>query len=457
MSQKIYLENLKTDRCGGMSAQDLAKKYGKSVRTIHRDLKALGLAMGADRQDIDDNEVLKLWDEGYTIVEIARKFSASHDTITKRLKKQGIACGRTEGINRHFSRVNEERWPNIKADLDMGNRVSFLAAKYHMRPDGISRLMQEHNYMPPNRIDRLDLDTSLNNPQDGGFMAMKLLTNLNVLFETNKVIHFVSGDAIKLDIYIPCLKLGIEINPTGTHTYDDPEYGILDRSYHQKKALAAESASIGLLHLYDCDYQDPEKWAVIERQLTARLGNRIKIGARKCEVRPVSRKVSNEFLKQYHFQGTENGSVFRLGLFYNDILVALLCIGNSRYTNDQYEIIRYCTHPEYIVMGCFDKLFSHFQNMYDIHGRIVSYMDLNKRFSNENVYEKHGFVLEKITTPDYVWYKKYGLPILKRYETTKRQLIQQGFDPEKTEVEIMRERGYFRVFGAGSKRYVREI
>ena len=81
-------------------------------------------------------------------------------------------------------------------------------------------------------------------------------------------------------------------------------------------------------------------------------------------------------------------------------------------------------------------------------------MDLNKILKASNVYEKHGFQFDGLTRPDYVWVKRYGTETLSRYSTTKSKLVSEGYDASKSEVEIMRDRGYFRVFGSGSKRYV---
>ena len=81
-------------------------------------------------------------------------------------------------------------------------------------------------------------------------------------------------------------------------------------------------------------------------------------------------------------------------------------------------------------------------------------MDLNKRLRASNVYGNNGFQFDGLTRPDYVWVKRYGTETLSRYNTTKSNLAKEGYDVSKSEVEIMRERGYFRVFGSGSKRYV---
>ena len=206
--------------------------------------------------------------------------------------------------------------------------------------------------------------------------------------------------------------------------------------------------------MYDEDFCDKRKFEVFRQQLEARRESKVCVGARKCKVRNVLKRDADVFLDKYHFQGKEVSSRVRLGLYYSDVLIGVLCIGKSRYTKDSYEIIRYCMHPRFVVSGSFGKLFSHFLKTLTISATIVSYMDLNKRFTASNVYEKNGFEIDGMTKPDYVWVKYDGTVVLKRYETTKKKLITQGYAENKTEVEIMHERGFYRMFGAGSKRYV---
>lgn len=293
----------------------------------------------------------------------------------------------------------------------------------------------------------------------GVVMVMDELVRMGVAFETNNrtLLRDTDGRWAEIDIYIPDWRFGIEVNPTGTHSVDIPVHGALPRDYHQRKALMAEAAGIGLVHMYDDDFQDPRKFGAFTAQLEARAHDKIHVGARKCVVSSLDAAASNEFLARYHFQGAEKSARFRYGLFYDGVLAASLCIGKSRYTDDEYEIIRYCARPDYAVSGGFMKLLRYFISSTGARGRIVSYMDLDKRFSCSNVYERNGFRLEKTTRPDYAWYKKSGMPVLSRYETTKARLVGQGYDADMTEVEIMRSRGYFRVFGAGSKRYAYEI
>lgn len=126
--------------------KEIAEILGCSERTVIRRLNQFGLSSSRRRTDIDDNDVLKLWNDGFTIVEIAREFDCSHETITKRLMGMGISCDRTTGIKKHFARTHAEMWPDIKKDLDSGMSSYAVSRKYKMRYQNVERLMQLNKY-----------------------------------------------------------------------------------------------------------------------------------------------------------------------------------------------------------------------------------------------------------------------------------------------------------------------
>ena len=493
---------------------EIGKILNRSVTSVRRDLSFFGLTQSADRTDIIDFDVVSDFKSGLTIIEIARKYNASHDTITKRLKKYGISCDRANGIKRHFSRVHESYWNDIKSDLDKGLTVNILVVKYNLSPDSIHRLIKDHGYKYKQYgafdynelIRRVSLakgkellflqaikdyyDTYQTIPvtstladfvkkdrdtirfavyrynakdfvgntgySSGVISLVNFLNKHNIKYRLNDRTVLVKDDGSRqeIDIYLPDFKLGIEVNPTFTHSCDTVKpYGCYDRLYHQNKSLLAEKNGIGLLQVYDDDFLDTKKQDVLLRQLSAMFKPKIKIGARKCIVSDISAKECNLFLEKYHFQGGENVSKIRKGLFYDNKLIGIMSVGNSRYAKADYEIIRYCIRPDYIIMGGFDKLFkSIFDGLQSC--KIVSYMDLNKRMSCNNTYSKHGFVFDGLTPPDYIWSTPDGKDVLLRYQTTKQKLVEMGFDEKKSEIDIMLDRGYVRVFRSGSKRYI---
>lgn len=422
------------------TVKEMADIFGFSVTTMGRRLASLGLTKPSNRTDIEDENVVKDWNDGLTIVEIAKKYKASHDTITKRLKKYGIECSRSEGIKKHFKRTHADKWSDIKIDLDKGMSVTSVREKHCIRYTKLLELMELNSY-EYKKIEDVELDSM--SEKDYIDIILKELESLDVEYTVEDEL-----------IYLPKYNLGIEVNPVSTHSVDVGRLGLSSKNYHQEKSLLAEEKGIGLIQFYDADYHDVRRFEVFKEQLKALVSTKTKIGARNCKIQPISAKDCNEFLNQYHFQGMERSSSIRLGLYYDDNLVGVLTLGKSRYTSDEYEIVRYCLDPNYVIMGGFSKLFKHALEDIKVGSKVVSYMDLNKRLRALNVYENQGFQFDGLTKPDYVWVKRYGTETLSRYTTTKSKLIEQGYDVSKSEVEIMRERGYFRVFGSGSKRYL---
>ena len=496
------------------SVKEMADILGKSERTVSRHLNFFGLTEAVDRVDILDDDVLKDWNDGMTIVDIARKYSCSHDTITKRLKKYGISCTRQKGIERHFDAVHSADWDLIKQDLENCMPVSAVAVKYGLRYEAVYRMMENHNYhyyglksidydvlekrlsvavdddrpylmaikeyydlygnapvvYTLSRYLNLDMKTvrqkllqydlmdfvGNNGPSIKVLKVLHDLDAIGVRYDVNN--HEVLRDGnsfLEIDIYLPDYKLGIEVNPTWTHSIDTMPYGQEDKLYHQKKSLAAERAGIGLIHLYDSDFVDIRRYNVVLRQIKAMVQPKRKIGARQCEIKQINRDLSNDFLNTYHFQGGENSSSVCYGMFFENILVGVFTVGHSRFQKGYDEIIRYCMHPNYIVIGCFDKFlhcYMQYRNSSDV--RLLAYMDLNKRLLGTNVYQKHGFADDGNTVPDYVWISQSGTKFYPRYAVMKSKLLKHGFDESKTESEIMLEQHYCRVFGAGSRRYL---
>ena len=424
------------------TVKEMADIFGFSVTTMGRRLASLGLTKPTNRTDIKDEDVVKDWNDGLTIIEIAKKHNASHDTITKRLKKHGISCSRVEGIKKHFKRTHADKWLDIKEDLDKGMSVTSVREKHRIRYTKLLELIELNSYEYKNtKVEDVELNSV--SEQEYIDIILKELSSLDI--------EYVVEDNY---IHLPKHNLGIEVNPVSTHSVDVGKLGLSSKNYHQEKSLLAEEKGVGLIQFYDADYHDARRFDVFKEQLKALVSRKTKIGARECVVQSIDAKSSNQFLNQYHFQGMERSSSVRYGLYHGEILVGVLTVGKSRYTQDEFEIVRYCMDPNVVVMGGFSKLFKHALKDIKNGSKIVSYMDLNKRLRSSNVYETQGFQFDGLTKPDYVWVKRYGTETLSRYSTTKTKLVKEGYDALKSEVEIMRERGYFRVFGAGSKRYV---
>jgi len=247
----------------------------------------------------------------------------------------------------------------------------------------------------------------------------------------------------ELDIYIPKYNLALEIN--GLFWHSELYKG---QKYHLIKTLLCRERNIHLIHIWEDD------WKLKSDILKSIILNKIglldnKIWARKCVISEVNSSDARKFLDDNHIQGFSSSSI-KLGLYYNNELVSLMTFG-WRMTNGkrEYELIRFCNKKGYVINGASSKLFKHFINNYQI-DEIISYSDVS--MFDGNMYDMLGFEKVSISKPNYFWV--VNSVRRHRYNFSKKKLVNMGYDPNKTEVEIMTELGYYRIFSCGQEKWV---
>ena len=201
---------------------------------------------------------------------------------------------------------------------------------------------------------------------------------------------------MEIDIYIPELKIGFEFNGLYWHSEEHK-----DSNFHLKKTEYFASKEIRIFHIWEDDWDF--KREIIQSQINNLLNlNTKKIFARKCQVKLIDDiKLVKKFLTENHIQGYVN-SVIKIGLFYNDELVSLMCFdkfeGRKKMVGDEWNLNRFCTIKGFTIVGGASKLFSFFIKKLNPK-RVVSYAD--RDWSIGNVYYKLGFNLLSISRPDY--------------------------------------------------------
>jgi hypothetical protein len=173
-----------------------------------------------------------------------------------------------------------------------------------------------------------------------------------------------------------------------THQYRPDQQtfsGRKDKTYHITKSNKCEELGITLFHIWEYDWK--YKQDLIKSMLKYKFGKvQDKIYARKCHIKLVEPNEKNIFLDNNHIQGRDK-SLHKLGLYYNGELVSLLTMCKSRYNKHyEWEISRFCSKQNLLVIGAFSKLLSNFRKMYS--GSIVTYAD--RFYSNGNVYVQNG-------------------------------------------------------------------
>ena len=271
------------------------------------------------------------------------------------------------------------------------------------------------------------------------------IKSINVEIDTNNREIL---DGKEIDILISSFNVGIECDGLIYHS----ELYNKDKNYHITKTNIAKEKNIQLIHIFE------DEWLYKKEIVKSRLNNlfyknEYKIYARKCQINIVSNKDVKIFLENNHIQGYVPSKI-NLGLYYNDELVSLMTFGNLRKClgsdskEQHYELLRFCNKLNTSVIGGASKLFNYFKKNFNPK-EIISYCDL--RWSNGNLYEVLGFNLSHISKPNY-FYVNNGKRE-NRFNYRKDKLIEQGFDKNKTEHEIMLDRGYYRIYDCGCKVY----
>lgn len=243
----------------------------------------------------------------------------------------------------------------------------------------------------------------------------------------------------------------IEINPTYTHnsTYapiffkKDKNNKPLSKTYHLEKSQLAIENGFRCIHIWDWDNWDKIINLLLPKQ---------KMYARKCELKEVSKKECDEFLNIYHLQNTCNGQKIRYGLYYNNELVQIMTFGKPRYNkNYEWELLRLCSHKDYIVVGGSQKLFKHFLKMQKPNN-IISYCD-NSKFSGD-VYLSLGMIKVSNGAPTINWSK--GIERITNNLLNQRgydQLFKTNFGKGTSNRDLMIENGWREVYDCGQSVY----
>ena len=255
----------------------------------------------------------------------------------------------------------------------------------------------------------------------------------------------------ELDIFIPNKKIAFECDGLRWHSEM-----FKNKMYHLEKTIKARENGVSLFHIFE------DEWVfkndIVKSRIKSILGlnNKI-IYARKCKIRGISEEKAKKFLNENHLQGYLHAD-YSYGLYYDGKLVCVSSFGYYR-TNlgkkrkpREYELLRLCSILDTSIIGGASRLLNFFIKRKNPK-KIISYCDL--RWSDGNVYEKIGFTLSHVSKPNYFYIVNNVRK--NRFNYRKDKLISEGFDPNKTEHEIMLERGIYRIYDCGCKVYEMKI
>ena len=264
---------------------------------------------------------------------------------------------------------------------------------------------------------------------------------------SGKIIQSFKIDRQEIDIYIPELNLGFEFNGLFWHSelYKSNEY-------HQNKTFLCEKNGIRLIHVYEDDFDN--KLDIIKSLIKNILGKSIKIPARKTVIKILNTREIKNFLEKNHLQGYTPSSI-NIGLYYENNLVSVMSfsklrgIFRNKSQDNSYELVRFCSILDTSVIGGASKLFNYFLRNYNP-DNVISYCDIS--WATGRVYENMGMKLIGITKPNYFYVINQSRENRIKYQ--KHKLVKSGYDPKKTESQIMLERGFYRIYNSGNKKFI---
>lgn len=267
-------------------------------------------------------------------------------------------------------------------------------------------------------------------------------------------------DGKEIDVYIPEYNLGIEINGNYYHSEIS---GDKSKLYHIGKTIESNKRGINLIQFYEDEIL--LKTDIVLSKISSKLNLNKTIYGRKCIIREISKKESMVFLNENHLQGDTIDKI-RYGLFFNMELVSVITFGNKRKSlgnknkkQDEYELIRFCNKKYVNVIGGFSKLLKFFIKSFNP-SKIETFADIRWSGINPNntVYCKNGFKFINQTPPNY-WYIKTDKYINRHHRFVFRKdiLVKEGFDKNLTEWEIMKIKGYDRIWDCGSLKFELEL
>lgn len=254
----------------------------------------------------------------------------------------------------------------------------------------------------------------------------------------------------EVDIYLPELNLAIEYCGLYWHQEDMGK----DKNYHRNKMIKLENKGIRLITIFGDEWINNS--IIVKSRLRNFLGlveNRI--GARKLELRKLSKTESIEFFKENHIQGSCD-SMVSWGLLSNDIVYSAMSFSEKRIalggkkTPSEYELARFANKLDWVVPGAASRLLNAFKNEYNP-SEIISYADL--RWSQGNLYEHIGFTAQPDEPVGYFYTKDY-VSRLNRFSFRKSVLTKMGMPEELTEKQSMELLGYKRIWDCGIRKYV---
>ncbi len=424
--------------------QAAAKEYGVSLAQIINWCKKNNITIEPYKglkKTFNEEELIKiqsLYKFGYSLSNIGKIFKTTGAKIKRLLKEQNIE------VSSIFDKWKTQQ-SNILQNIDLyieenknGLNLKEIAVKYDISYEVLKVSLQTKEY---------EVILHSYNKSKGELELKSFITSLGFTCTSIKRKH--KDITFELDCFIPEKNFAIEYCGEYWHSSE-----IIDRKYHQKKLEWCLDQDIMLMTIFEHEWYT--KSNLLQAMIRQRLGlieNRIFGRKTHCVILPQIE--AKYFHDANHINGGLSTSCLDIGLIHNGEIYCVASFAKSRFDKTvEYELLRFSTKKNYIVIGGFSKLFKEFKKLLNPVS-VLSYCDL--RFGLGLVYEKSDFMKVGQTPPNYwYYYKKSGRTgrLESRIKYQKHRLkFFSSYDSTKTEYDIMKENGFLRIFDCGNYKY----
>lgn len=280
-----------------------------------------------------------------------------------------------------------------------------------------------------NTVRRLDRDSR------NGISSLEMITAdlLNIKKFNKKVL---SNSKVQ---YQPDFKLtdNLFLNVDGLYWHSELKS---NRRYHFNLRKSFEDEGYRILQFRENEIL--KKRDIVVSMINNLQGKiKIKIGARKTEVKVVKQANAKLFLEKNHIMG--NKTAKHLGLYYDNILIVLM---SYKVFKDKLKIERFCSKLNYIVQGGLSKLIMNLTRNNKIR-EIESWVDL--RYGTGHSLRSIGFKIEKETL---------GWKWTDFRNTYNRLQCRANMDKRKiSQAEHAAELRWYKIYDAGQRLWVKKL
>jgi AraC-like DNA-binding protein len=430
----------------GQTQQEIASNLGTSRWQIQKILKQNRVFRKAghyiseeSKTKLNDSAWLREqhWSKNKSIQEISQELGVSTTPVFSAFKKFNIQIKKP---NQHYLTIDA---------LQKAMNKDFLIEEHHNKKKTITELAKELGYSKANLsfiFDRLGIEVHLHKI-DTSSTELELVEDIKKIYSGTIIANDRKQICPKeLDVFFPEKNLAIEVNGVLWHSSKHVE-----KDYHLKKTIACKKKQIKLLHFWDIQIIKQRK--IVLSMIANQLGLSKSIFARECQIRELTNSEARSFFFENHIQGYAASS-YIIGLIHNSDIVAAMSFSKSRYSSQEYELIRFANKLNHRVIGGASKLLSHFKKQCNPQS-IVSYAD--NSYSDGHLYETLGFKFSHTTPPNYSYLVGSKIESRQKYQKKNLQKLLKQYNSSLTEELNMKNNGYYRLYNCGQSVYVLDL